>query len=310
MKRWMIIPLLLIVLILGFIRITQTEKLEINASYYNVYQYISNARNWIKWEPDLKNAANRQKLKIDTGKTGFRITAPSIGVNLENVDLNDFAVVKTGNGKVYNCNYILMPQIKTNKTIVITIHKISLIEYIYSYFNHNESKGGAIMALKNYMEDPMLYYGFMIQKAQTPKKLYLVKQSLFGANDSYLQMHTMLTQLNNFVLKEKLKIVYPLQLQYSLRREDSVHLLVGLPVDKKVKVSNNIEYMTLPKGKVLVGYYKGTYKNKKKLYDAMHLYMNDNYIQQMVLPYEIFKNNELPGSDSTVVDMQVVIPYM
>jgi effector-binding domain-containing protein len=311
MKRWVIIPVLLfIILITSFIPITRSVNLEINAPYFNVYRYIAAAENWIKWQPDLKICASRRELKIDSTKTGFRITAPEITFSIENAGLNNFAVIKKEKGKEYSYNYLLVPQPKTNKTSIIAVHKTNIIGYIWSVVRGNDLEASPITNLKNYMEDTRLYYGFMIKKESTSGKLLAVKKGSFLAKDAYRQSNLLLNQLNNFVSEKDIKVVYPLQLQYVSRRNDSVGILLGLPVNKKTNVSDNIEYMVLPKGKVLVGYFKGAYKEREKLYAALQSYMNDNYIREMILPYERFSNDKLPSGDSTIVDMQIVIPYM
>jgi effector-binding domain-containing protein len=311
MKRWVIIPVLLfIILITSFIPITRSVNLEINAPYFNVYRYIAAAENWIKWQPDLKIGASHRELKIDSTKTGFRITAPEITFSIENAGLNNFAVIKKEKGKEYSCNYLLVPQPKTNKTVIIAVHKTNVIGYIWSAVMGNDLEASPITNLKNYMEDTRLYYGFMIKKESTSGKLLAVKKGSFLAKDAYRQSNLLLNQLNNFVSEKDIKVVYPLQLQYVSRRNDSVGILLGLPVNKKTNVSDNIEYMVLPKGKVLVGYFKGAYKEREKLYAALQSYMNDNYIREMILPYERFSNDKLPSGDSTIVDMQIVIPYM
>lgn len=311
MKRWVIIPVLLfITLIICFIPITKSVNLEINAPYFNVYRYLAAAGNWIKWQPDLKVNASKEKLKIDSTQTGFRITSPEIAISVENAGLNNFAIIKKEKDKEYHCNYLLVPQPKANKTVIIAIHKTNVIGYVWSALMHDDFNTSPIISLKNYMEDTQLYYGFMIKKELTSGKLLAVKKRSFLANDVYQQSNIMLSQLNNLVSEAHIKVVYPLQLQYVSRRNDSVEMLLGLPVNEKAAVSDHIEYMVLPKGKILVGYFKGVYKEREKLYAALKLYMNDNYIREMILPYERFSNDKLPNSDSTIVDMQIVIPYM
>ncbi|HEY4194826.1 MAG TPA: hypothetical protein VGM63_04780, partial [Mucilaginibacter sp.] len=180
--------------------------------------------------------------------------------------------------------------------------------YLLSSFNNNDLAGSPILDLKRYMENVNLYYGFTISKQKTPEKLLAVKQAGAIEKLKYEQSSIMLKELIAFINKNQLKIVYPLQYQVVPFKTDSLQILVGYPVDKQIKTPDGIHYMSMPGGNALVGLYKGRYGLRDKLYDAMHLYMQDNHINQLIKPYEKFPDNKLPGSDTAMVDMQVIVP--
>jgi hypothetical protein len=41
----------------------------------------------------------------------------------------------------------------------------------------------------------------------------------------------------------------------------------------------------------------------------MENYMNDKSLKPILLPLEEFKNDKLPVSDTTIVDMDIISPY-
>jgi effector-binding domain-containing protein len=228
---------------------------------------------------------------------------------LQNMGLGSFGVTENRNGKLNIFSCILIPESTSNKTLATVLSKTNLFGYLKGLLLKDD-KPSPVAGLKNYLEDTRLYYGFTIRKELTSEKLIAVKRGSFINSDLHQQADKMLSQLNGVILKNKLKIVSPLQLQYLSTTKDSVQVMLGLPVDKKVTPSNDIEYMTMPKGRILVGDYSGIYKDKEKLYDAIGRYMRDNYIHPIIRPFERFDNNKLPASDTTVVNMQLIVPYM
>jgi len=307
--RTIVIVVLLAAFISGFIPLTKSDSFKINAPYDNVYRQFISPKAWLNWQTDLKRVSNPHNIKIDSSKSGFRIIAPAIAFDLQNLGLGNFVVTQTQNNELYNYSYILTPEGTSNKTLATIVSKIHLFGYISSFIIKDD-KQSPIAGLKSYLEDTRLYYGFMIRKELTTEKLIAVKRGSFINSGLYQQTGKMLNQLNGYILKNKLKMISPLQLQYVTITKDSVQVMLGFPVDKKAATVNDIEYMAMPKGKILVGYFNDYYKNKEKLYNAMRQYMRDNYIHPMIQPFERFDNNKLPAGDSSIVNMQLIVPYM
>ena len=311
MKRLVLSILLLLIVIaaISLIPFNKQVTIKINAPYFNCYQQLFTPGNWKKWHPDINKDSSAYKENIISN--GFKIGISGEYFLVKKQDSYNLLVTRVNNNNQLNYNFTIIPDSRGLTTSVAVTFRVNGLTWLMEIFNNDDLKNTGINSLKNYMEDVRLYYGFLIKREQTPGKMVAVKRSTFLKSDLYRQASLMQTNLDDFVLQNSLKVIYPLQLQYVSYRRDSVQIIVGLPVNKKVAIINNIaEYMNMPRGKVLVGYFKGRYKNKEKLYKAMQLYMSDNYIHPMILPFEKFENNKLPTCDSTLVDMQVVIPYM
>jgi len=304
MRKRIVVPVVLsVVLMICFIPIKSTVTIQINAPYFNVYKQFAAPGKWLKWQPALRSYTGN-KLKIDSNKTGFSILAPSFAYRVKRTGISEFEI--TGN-KSSDSNYAFIPDDKTNKTTAIVTRTTNAFGYAWYLLTKN-LRDSPIADLKRFMEAPLLYYGFIIKKELTHEKLLAVKRGTFSRNDIYRNSKVIQAELNNFSLHNKLKVSDLLQLQYVSRKGDSTEIMLGLPVNDKIKA--DVEYMNMPQGKILVGYFKGKYKNRDKLYTAMRTYMNDNYIHPMIQPFERFQEDKLPSADSTTVDMQVVIPYM
>ncbi|MGZ3871339.1 MAG: hypothetical protein ACXVJD_00390 [Mucilaginibacter sp.] len=303
-----ILILLVILFACGFIPATKSATLKINAPFYEVYRQLVSPKNWMRWQPDL-NRTRSNNIRSDSTQTGVRISTPAITFKVGRDGLGGFQIIKTKNGKDYNFNYILVPDDPENRTTVLTVIKTNIFGRIWSGLT-GDTQQSPVTELKKYIEDTQLYYGFVIKKELSPEKLIAVLRGDFLKKDLYPQRNMMLSRLHRFASQNKLEQLYPLQLQYVSETNDSVQIMLGLPVNKKVAVSDHAAYMTMPRGKILIGYFNGPYKYKDRLYNAMRKYMNDNYIHPMIQPFERYKGDKLPSGQDSMTDMQVIIPYM
>jgi len=309
MKRLVLLSLLLIVLIAALIiPFNKQVTIKINASYFNCYQQLFTPRNWKKWQPDINKDSSAYKENLSS--KGFKIDISGEYFLVKKQDSYNLLVTRVTNNNKLNYSFTIIPESRGLTTTITVTFKVNGLVCLMKIFKDDDLKNTGITSFKNYIEDVRLYYGFLIKREQTPGKMIAVKRSTLLKSDLYRQSSLMQAKLNDFVSQNSLKVVYPLQLQYVSHKGDSLQILMGLPVNKKVAVNNSIEYMNMPRSKILVGYFKGIYRDKEKLYDAMRMYMNDNYIHPMILPFERFENNKLPTSDTTLVEMQVMVPYM
>jgi len=307
-KRIIVIVMLSAALVSGFIPVTKSDTFTINAPFDNVYRQFISPKSWLKWEPGLKGLGHNQ-VAIDSNKSGFKITEPETVINLQEMGLGNFAIIQTQGNNTSGFNCAFVPDNKTNKSRATVTRKTNLFGYL-SGLIINSHRPSPIAGLKAFMEDTRQYYGFIIRRELTSKKLIAVQKRSLLSSELYRQTNGMLLRLNDFIVKNKLKITSPLQMQYVAVTKDSTQLMLGFPVDKKAAPANGVEYMTMPQGKILVGYFNDQYKNKGNLYNAVRQYMADNYMHPIIQPFERFDNNKVPLSDTSRINMQLIVPYM
>lgn len=296
------------VFVCGFIPVTKSDSFKINAPFDNVYRELISPKNWLSWQQELKQV-NQNQVKIDSDRAGFRITGPTITVDVQQMGLGNFAITQTQGDKAHSFNYALIPDSKTNKSLVTVNDKTNLFGCLAGLIIKSHDSP-PLAGLKTFMEDTRQYYGFIIRKELTEKKLIAVERNTFLSAQLFRQAGEMLIRLNDFIKKNKLEITSPLQMQYVAVTKDSTQVMMGFPVNKVLSASHGVQFMTMPQSRILVGYFNDSYKNKEKLYNAMRQYMRDNFIHPMIQPFERFDNNKLPASDSSVVNMQLIVPYM
>jgi hypothetical protein len=163
-KKKLVAPLLILAIILsGFIPVTQTQTFKINAPFFNIYQQINSPANWLKWRQGLKSA-NSNSTKIDSSKNGFQIKTPLLEINLKTIGIGEFAVVETkaGTTKKFDCTFIA--ETNTERTTCITKARTNVFGYLSALIKRDDHSESPFFEMKNYLEDPRLYYGFAIEK--------------------------------------------------------------------------------------------------------------------------------------------------
>jgi effector-binding domain-containing protein len=307
MKRLLIpICLIIVLALIALIQITEAYKLNINSSYYNVYQNLAMAKGWVKWYPGFKDKGySIARNSLD----GFNITSSSSAVVLQKKGLGAFDIkVAQGNDvSSYNCYVTVSDTMGITKLHVS--HQINAYKYLWRKIS-DIKQNAFFYSLKNYLEDTKQYYGFIINKQVVNEKLMIVKREK-SINEAICQKNrAMLKDLLDVSLKEDLSITGPVQLQYVSSIKDSTEIMVGLPIAKEKGAISEVQYMPAPGGKVLVGYFKGKYKDRQKLYQAMSLYIADHYLHANTKPFEKFESNQLPSNEETIVALKVIIPYI
>ena len=308
-KKVIILAFLLVTVIVGFIPVTTSVGVHINAQYVNLLQQLQVAHNWIKWQPQLKQAEGG--FKVDSTSQGFQIRAQGTALKVKFDNSSSFSVTQTSLGKQAQYTYTVGPDSSINDAIIIVSYKTNLMGYWRSKFSDQAIKNNPVWNLKAFMEDTRLYYGFKIERQQTEGKQVLVKRMTVPKTGWYSQGGQAQAALNNFISNNQLHALGGVQIQATTIPSDSVQLMVGIAINKKAKVAGTpLQLLQMPAGKILVGYYQGAYKNKQKIYSAMQLYIQDKYLHSLILPIEKFTDNKLPQSDDDVVHMQVIIPYI
>jgi effector-binding domain-containing protein len=61
-------------------------------------------------------------------------------------------------------------------------------------------------------------------------------------------------------------------------------------------------------GKLLVGFYEGSYTGLKKLYTAMNRYIVDKQLEIIAAPYERFLTNPVSSYDSLHMKIELCYP--
>ncbi|RFZ90610.1 hypothetical protein D0C36_16710 [Mucilaginibacter conchicola] len=306
MKKWLIpAGILFLAAALALIPVVQTRQLTINSSYFNVYQGLAKAQNWAKWYPYLKT--ERASVQGDS-VNNFKIKGRSSKIELRTIGLAAFNVNITGNKGAGSFQCVVTANPKMNVTDMIISRHYKLLGYLQAIAG-GDGDETFIDDLKNYLEDPLSYYGFAMKLQTTKDQFLIVKDGKYLTDSVCPDNIATLNYLKNVAAKLKLK-TGELRLQYVSAIKDSTSLILGIAIQGERHADSAVQYMQMPGSKVLAGTFKGKYKDRQQLYRALYLYMADHNMHQQTKPYETFINNQLPANDETIVDMQVIVPYV
>jgi effector-binding domain-containing protein len=87
-----------------------------------------------------------------------------------------------------------------------------------------------------------------------------------------------------------------------------LELILGIPVNKFVKSSEDVKCVHIPKGRMLTGEYEGRFGERQKIYETFGKYARDHYLENVGAPFETYLNNKLPVSDSDIVHFKLYYP--
>lgn len=314
MSKKAIIYLLAAVILTGicFIPFNHRQTVHIQASFLNTFQQTSKPDNWKKWQPELmaamKQKQNPNAIKIINTTSGFSISAGNTQLNVHKIDGLSYAVDKLIAGKSSSYTFLPIPDTHNDSSLVIVSQKINLIHFLFDTFKSTPA-GADMLQLKSYMEDAYRYYGFDIRRGTVIDSNVVVEKRVVAARNKQAAVAQVQQELHAFILQHHLRMVQPIIADIRQSGNDSVRLMIGLPVNERITSVGNIQFMHLPRrGHMLSGIYIGLYSGREKLYSAMRSYMTDYNLASPEDPYEKYLDNKIPASDTSYVHLQVNFP--
>ena len=299
-------------IIIGFIPFRQHASIDIRANYFDVCQQFISADNWKRWQPEIHNGSDLAKQdKSVAGSSGFLINIPEQTFKVEIISANTFKVTRTQNHIDHEYFYTVIPGNKNNTTTVIVDAKNNVGKWLLSKFNSPESIMNIPQELKSFMENARLYYGFSINEKNIDESYLAVKKETILAKNKYPEMAKAAKELHSFIIQNNMRALPGLFSVGYPQKADSLQLLVGITVDKKLNsTGGSITFMHMPGGKVLVGDYTGKYGERQQLYNAMEKYLRDHTLQKQIAPFEKYLDNKTPTGNNDIVNMQLNYPVL
>jgi len=309
-KKTLIILFLIVAVILCLIPIKRQKTIPIQAQYFLVFQQLIKPENWKNWQPNLVQFSkiNPAQIKITKVDKGFIISAPQIILNVDNTEGFGFTITKKIGGKNSMEHLIALPNNLNRTTSILQVQKQNIFQLIYHFFDQKNGKSDAF-GLKNYMEDARLYYGFDIKKTTVTDSNVVVIKRVVPTQNRLAEIKKIQFELSNFIKKQGLKKVQPVIADIRNVGQDSLRMMVGIPINQQTSSLGKIQFMHLPThGRMLTGLFTGRYGNRQKLYLAMKNYISDHNLASPEDPYEKYLDNKIPLNDSSLVRLQVNFP--
>ena len=292
-----------------FMPYRQREQFLIKAKYQNIYNVLLKPGNWPKWQPELNAAQRMHPEKVTLLKAGNDLTIYSPKTKI-NVKVNGFGfnVEKQLKYIRWAYSFTILPDSNIRNTQVQLDIATSLFKQITGLLSHYSTPQHDIFGLKNFMENDSAYYGFKIVKGQTVNPVIMVKKARVIADKKYTIMREMLQLLKQTIAKYHLQAAAPVMSTITSLSADYIQVMIGVPVNRQTNATG-VTFMQMPKqSKTIFIHFKGRYNQREAAYEALKKYVADHGQNMPALPYEIYLNNRLPASDTTMADVQIIYP--
>jgi len=317
MKKKIFIAILLfgVLVIVCFIPVKEKSIVTIEAPVIAISQQINNAANWKKWNNSLKKDllldSSKYTVTNDYSLHTFSIATPQQSFMVKSPTGNRFEITNKRNGRKFHYDVLLATDKKSNSTNLVIEEKLSLFASIFSLNKNEKPDTNIFNYLKKFMETDSLYYGFPIEIRKVVDSNVVVLNRHIIAEEKFVVPSDMLKELKAYTTANELTITEPLMLQYSNLPPDSLNVLTMLSVNKPMGKKSNIRFMKMPvNGRMLVGYFKGKFKDRIQLQIAMQQYILDKNIYSIVGSYEKYVNNNLPENEDSIVEIEMYFPIL
>jgi len=307
------VSLLLVALIAAcFIPVTAEKRVIIRASMLNTTRELSKPAEWLKWQPALTAACAGNtgcSTVFDSAENSFSIKAPQSNILVTSRG-PIFTITETGNNPA-NYVYTVIPSIEDDSTSVLIETKQNLLQSLFTSFSSKPYPAKAIDSLKSFMETPERYYGFKIEMhAIIDSNVVAITQKTSVAN-RVATLHSMQAAINNYISANQLIKLPVTMVHYQQSNNDSLEMMMGVPVNKTAKPAGNVSCMQLtPKGRMVMAYYKGSFAGRADVYKAVQRYMSDRQLRPVAASFERYTTNAIPENDSSQIEMVLCSPVL
>jgi len=308
-KKIIVLSLLVLIIAACFIPVTQQKTVSIKSPFLNLYRELILPVNWGKWRPDM-----RQDFAADSAKINVKKDTVSFNIQYKNKELNvgfneNVFNIKDRWNNNSNYGYAIIPEKDLKKTSVTVVKKDILINYLASKFKSDPFADTHIDDLKKFMETDSLLYGCKIIRTGVPDTNLIVIDKAVLKKNKFTEAAKMHTTLQQYLNTHNVKQAGPMIAQFLPLGQDSVHLKVGLFIDKKVNSEHEIAFARMPKGGTFyIAAFKGPFRDRQRTYAGMHQYFTNHLYQLALIPFEFYLDNKLPASDTDRVNIQIVFP--
>jgi effector-binding domain-containing protein len=310
-KRVASILIAVIILSIVFaLPVTQKTTINITASFDNTVPQIIKISNWKNWYPEIKrsfnNSPDRYILTKDSSDKTFTIEIPDKKYFIRVITPMSYQVREENSHWV---DIYAFTFLSTDTPGRLKIDVVKRNPLLFTLFGGNKAGENAINGLKNYLEDPKLFYGFDIQMSKIRDSVIASSVFKIKKAEVFTKIKYGYQNLLRYVRDHSLLKTDHVSISYIRISEDSIQLTIGVPVNQEGPSEKEITCLALPaRGNVLTGNYEGLFHDRKTIYLAMSKYLSDHALSVPAESFERYLNDSIPASDSSFVKIELNYP--
>jgi effector-binding domain-containing protein len=316
-KRILLIVSLIIVVVFCFLLFAPItfriqKQIIITAPLIKVANEVTDLKNWLHWNIGLKTKDTSSfKMSEKTNNNNAWLRTDNDEYNIVNENAADITVKEKNAGKEIYHSIFVFPDSNIKVTRVLWIEKLTPVNWLKEKSDPSVNIEANLESLKNYLEDVKQYYGFDIQLQKIKDTLVIAKITVASKTNQQKTLADLYKDILAYANKNDLGIndTTPRMVNFYEINKDSVKIMAAIPVNKKAPLINDLSYLEMPShGKLLVGFYEGSYTGLKKLYTAMNRYIVDKQLEIIAAPYERFLTNPVSSYDSLHMKIELCYP--
>jgi len=238
---------------------TESRSVTIDAPVDIVAPQVSGLPNWKKWYGE------------DAGRLSFVSGGP-------------VSIVVRDTGRSFEEAVAVVPQMDGRSTRVVWSRPVTVWQRLAGA---DAGMTHHLAALKNYIEDARSYYGFDIHIRQVTDTLFATRDDRVAEAAVAARRVALLERLEGYLRAHpEMKCKDSVITGYESISGGQVHLVVGIPVDRRMLEADSVRFLTLPRGgRLLSGECGGDSVGLEALKRAMDRYVADKRLQLVAIPF-------------------------
>ncbi len=315
--QFLLVIIICFLVVSYFIPVVRQEEIPVSNTLANIVSSIFQPKNWIKWNPIVKEAwlkdSSKCKFQEDSSKQTVTITIPGKQITIYRESyllykLEEVADAKNSSAVLSIIPFMGNPPTGSNYQARIAYgQNTRLIFKIFPFLEKNLFTKKSIDELKSYLEDPTLFYGFPISIKQTSDTLFLTSKQILNQQEFFKKLPVVFDSLDSYARASKLepgnRNVY-----YQTLSDNSLEILAGININKIVEPDSLYTFMHIPAVEyIVIAHFEGRFGDRARVYGAINKYVADNQLIRIGVSFEKYLS-PLPVSDSSVIRMDLCYP--
>ncbi|HEV2352609.1 MAG TPA: hypothetical protein VGR89_00060, partial [Puia sp.] len=269
------------------------EDIIVSKPIYEVSPILTNLKNWPHW---FSNADKYEFRLINSNPAGINVQAKQAGAR------------STYSIAMYSDSVPSRTHIEWT-TVISGFHWMKQKLGFASNDSHR-----SLEQLKRYFDNTTEFYGFDIKMGKVDDSLVLTKEAMIKMSELDTRLTEMFKALQHCARMQHLpaNIDSCRMATFYDRHDDSIKVAAGIPVNSRVaSLTDGIRLLEMPaRGKMLIGKFRGPYKDLPWLYNAMRKYVFDKKLVVIGAPYQKFLSKGSSAQDSLDMTIELHFPVL
>ena len=308
-----VIIIIVIGVVASFFITTNTQtSIIIHSSVLTTVKELATPAEWEKWHPAVSAACANDKactVNTDNAAKKFTIQYAQNNINVLNGGLS-FVVTETNSQQTEAYSYNAVPSLHDDSTTVVVVTPVTLFHSLFTSSVDRPKAVVAIDSLKNFIEKPEKFYGFKMELRPVIDTIVVITRKKTTVNNRMAELQTMKKDIEAFIHANGLIKMPITMVHHQALGKDSVEMMMGVPVNRIFPAKGSVSFLQMPKGRMVVLYYKGSFSGRMAAYKAMDRFIADNSLRPIAVIYERYLNNSFPASEDSQIDIELCYPVI